>query len=88
MGKLLHLFSVLAAVAIVAVVGGIGIADEIGAKDQKRTAELQKSVRKEVKVIQGKDGQTLRVETIVVGDEGGADGDDDAGDEVVLETKI
>ena len=88
MGKLLHLFWVLAAVAIVAVVGGIGIADEIGAKAQKRTAELQKSVRKEVKVIQGKDGQTLRVETIVVGDEGDADEEDDADDEVGLETKI
>ena len=88
MGKLLHFFSVLAAVALVAVVGGIGIADEIGAKDQKRTAELQKSIRKEVKVIQGKDGQTLRVETIVVGDEGDADEEDDAGDEVGLEAKI
>jgi len=88
MGKLLSFFSVLAAVAVIAVVCGIGIADEIGAKDQKRTVELQKSVRKEVKVIQGKDGQTFRVETIIVGDEGDADEDDDAGDEGGPETKI
>lgn len=84
MGKLLSFFSALAVLAVmtaILVVSGIGMADEDGAKDQNRIAELQETVRKEVKVIQGKDGQTFRVETIIVGDDNDGREEGDAGDE-------
>lgn len=78
MRKFLSLIAVIISMILVVTLSSVGFTDENVPEDKQ-----QSQVRKEVKVIKGKDGQTYRVETIIVDD-----GNGEAKSEKKVETKF